>query len=45
MKTAFAWNLLAFFVWGAVLLWARYATLRREQILAERNALQLMEVA
>jgi heme exporter protein C len=45
MKTAFAWNLLAFFVWGIVLIWARYSILRREQALAERSALELMEVA
>ncbi len=45
MKAAFAWNLLAFFVWCVVLLWARYAILRREQALQEQNALALLEVA
>ena len=45
MKVAFLWNLLAFFVWGTVLIWARYAILRREQALDEAHALQVLEGA
>ncbi len=43
MKVAFLWNLLAFFLWGATLIWARYAILRREQVIRERQALRLIE--
>jgi len=44
MKTAFLWNLLAFFLWGAVLVWARYAILRNEQKIEQTTALELLEV-
>ena len=44
MRIAFLWNLLAFFLWGTVLIWARYATLRREQVISEQEAMRLIEV-
>lgn len=43
MRTAFLWNLLAFFLWGTVLVWARYAILRREQAIEEAHAMELLE--
>ena len=43
MKAVFLWNLLAFFVWGAVLVWARYAILRREQEVAAHHLHTLLE--
>lgn len=43
MKAVLGWNTLAFFVWGAVLLWARYAILRLEQQTAERRLHNLLE--
>lgn len=42
MKAVFGWNLLAFFVWGMVLVWARYAILRREQQVAEQRVRVLL---
>ncbi len=44
MKTVFLWNLLAFFLWGTTLIWARYAILRREQVIQEQQAMRLIEV-
>ncbi len=43
MKAVLLWNLLAFFVWGAVLVWARYAIVRREQSVVQAQALELLE--
>ena len=43
MKAVFGWNLLAMFMWGAVLVWARYAILRREQQVAEWQMHTLLE--
>jgi heme exporter protein C len=43
MKAVLGWNFLAFFIWGAVLVWARYATLRVEQQAAERRLHTLLE--
>ncbi len=43
MKAVLGWNVLAFFVWGAVLVWARYAILRREQKAAEQRISSLLE--
>lgn len=43
MKAVLLWNMLAFFVWGTVLVWARYAILRREQAIREANTLRLLE--
>ena len=43
MKTVFLWNLLAWFLWGCTLIWARYAVVRREQQIDERAALQALE--
>lgn len=43
MKVALGWNVLAFFAWGAVLVWARYAILRREQEVAEYRVTTLLE--
>lgn len=37
MKAVLGWNFLAYFVWGATLVWARYAILRREQRVAARH--------
>ncbi len=44
MKVVFLWNLLAFFLWGTTLVWARYAILRREQVLHEAHVRRLLEV-
>ena len=44
MKVAFLWNMVAWFCWGATLVWARYALVRREQAAAEFMALQALEV-
>jgi heme exporter protein C len=44
MWPAFLWNLAAWFCWGAALVWARYAIVRREQRAAERSALRALEV-
>ncbi len=44
MWPAFLWNMAAWFFWGLTLVWARYATARREQQVAEHAALQAMEV-
>ena len=43
MRTAFLWNVLAFLLWGTVLVWARYAILRREQQIDETRALRLLD--
>lgn len=43
MKTVFLWNLLAWFLWGCTLIWARYAIVRREQQIDERAALEALE--
>jgi len=43
MKIAFAWNALAWIMWGTALIWARYATLRREQSQRETAALIALE--
>ena len=43
MKAVLGWNALAFFVWGAVLIWARYAILRREQQATELRLHTLLE--
>lgn len=43
MKAVLGWNVLAFFAWGAVLVWARYAILRMEQQTAERRLHTLLE--
>ena len=42
MKAVLGWNFLAFFVWGAVLVWARYAILRVEQQTAEAHLHSLL---
>ena len=44
MWPAFLWNMAAWFFWGLTLVWARYAIVRREQQVAERAALQALEV-
>lgn len=43
MWPPFLWNILAFFVWAVVLIWARYAILRREQVIEEAHAMELLE--
>ena len=43
MKAVLGWNVLAFFVWGAVLVWGRYAILWREQQVAEYRLHALLE--
>ncbi|WP_419807036.1 cytochrome c biogenesis protein CcsA [Terriglobus sp.] len=43
MKAVLGWNTLAFFVWGAVLVWGRYAILRREQQVADYRLHTLLE--
>ncbi len=43
MKIAFLWNMVAWFVWGVSLIWARYAIVRREQQIAEHEALTALE--
>ena len=43
MKAVLGWNVLAFFAWGAVLVWARYAILRREQQVTEYRLTSLLE--
>ena len=43
MKAVLGWNVLAFFVWGAMLVWARYAILRAEQQAAEYRLNTLLE--
>ena len=43
MKSVFFWNLFAFFVWGAVLVAARYAILRRERAAAEYRLHALLQ--
>ncbi|GAA3762335.1 cytochrome c biogenesis protein CcsA [Terriglobus aquaticus] len=43
MKAVLGWNILAFFVWGTVLVWARYAILRVEQQTAEHRLHTLLE--
>ncbi|WP_047487615.1 cytochrome c biogenesis protein CcsA [Terriglobus sp. TAA 43] len=43
MKTAFLWNMVAWFFWGCTLIWARYAIVRREQQIAEREAMEALE--
>jgi heme exporter protein C len=43
MKAVLGWNILAFMVWGAVLVWARYAILRVEQQTAEHRLHSLLE--
>lgn len=44
MWPAFLWNMAAWFFWGVTLVWARYATVRREQVATEQVALQALEV-
>lgn len=44
MWPAFLINMVAWFVWGVVLVWGRYAVVRREQVAAEQTALQALEV-
>ena len=44
MRPALYWNMFAWFFWGLTLVWARYAIVRREQQVAERAALQALEV-
>ncbi len=41
MWPAFLWNMVAWFVWGVTLVWARYALVRREQVAAEQHALEV----
>ncbi len=43
MKRAFAWNALAWIMWGTSLVWARYAIIRREQKIRDDAALEAME--
>jgi len=43
MKAALFWNLGAWFLWGCALIWARYAIIRREQQIAEHEALTALE--
>lgn len=45
MRTAFLWNLLAFSMWGIALIWARYATIRRQQAIDTAAALHAVEAA
>jgi heme exporter protein C len=44
MKPALFWNMAAWFFWGCALIWARYAIVRRQQRIAERAAMQALEV-
>lgn len=44
MWPAFLINMAAWFVWGVVLVWGRYAVVRREQVATEQIALQALEV-
>jgi heme exporter protein C len=44
MWPALLWNMAAWFFWGSALIWARYAIVRRQQRVAERAALQALEV-
>ena len=43
MKSAFLWNMVAWFLWGVTLVWARYALVRREQELDTRRAFEALE--
>lgn len=43
MWPALLWNMAAWFVWGCALIWARYAIVRREQQIAEHEALTALE--
>ncbi|HEY9139228.1 MAG TPA: cytochrome c biogenesis protein [Terriglobus sp.] len=43
MWPAILWNLVAWFFWGCTLIWARYAIVRREQQIAEHEALTALE--
>ena len=43
MWPAFLWNLLAWFVFGVLLVWARYAIVRREQDNEQATALRALE--
>lgn len=43
MKSAFLWNLLAWTMWSVVLVWARYAVLRRQQATEQARVLRAME--
>lgn len=43
MWVSFGWNVAAWLMWTLVLVWARYAILRREQKLNQQQALRAME--
>lgn len=43
MWPAFLWNMLAWFLWGCTLVWARYVLARREQAFTTEQALRALE--
>ncbi len=43
MWPALLWNMLAWFLWGVALVWARYALTRREQRIEQQVALRAVE--